>query len=49
MPSLPIATGSPGLFHASLGHVYPHDRGVSKAIDLGRRVAAEVERYLVNR
>jgi protoporphyrinogen oxidase len=39
MPSLPIATGLPGLFHASLAHVYPDDRGVSKALALGARVA----------
>jgi protoporphyrinogen oxidase len=39
MPTLPIATGLPGLFHASLAHVYPDDRGVSKALALGARVA----------
>ncbi len=39
MPNLPIATGLPGLFHASLAHVYPDDRGVSLAIGLGRRAA----------
>ena len=38
---LPVATGLPGLFHASLAHVYPNDRGVSPALSLGRRVAAE--------
>ena len=46
MATLPVATGLPGLFHASLGHVYPHDRGVSKAIGLGRRVAADVDAFL---
>ena len=38
MPRLPIETGLPGLFHASLAHVYPDDRGVSKALALGARV-----------
>jgi protoporphyrinogen oxidase len=40
MPTLAIDTGLPGLYHASLAHVYPDDRGVSMAIRLGRRVAA---------
>jgi protoporphyrinogen oxidase len=39
MPSLDIETGLPGLIHASLAHVYPDDRGVSKALGLGRRAA----------
>lgn len=39
MPVLPVETGLPGLFHASLAHVYPDDRGVSKALALGARVA----------
>ncbi len=38
MASLPIATWLPGLFHASLAHVYPDDRGVSRALALGARV-----------
>jgi protoporphyrinogen oxidase len=46
MATLPVATGLPGLFHASLAHVYPHDRGVSKAIELGRRVAADADAHL---
>lgn len=46
MSSLPVQTGLPGLFHASLAHVYPHDRGVSMALALGRRVAADTEAYL---
>ena len=46
MAALPLATGLPGLFHASLAHVYPHDRGVSMAIALGRRVAADAYAYL---
>lgn len=41
MPSLPGATGLPGLFHASLAHVYPDDRGVSKALRLGARTAEQ--------
>ncbi len=39
MPGLPVETGLPGLFHASLAHIYPDDRGVSKALRLGLRVA----------
>jgi protoporphyrinogen oxidase len=42
MPSLDIETGWPGLIHASLAHVYPDDRGVSKALGLGRRAADHV-------
>ena len=49
MAKLPTATGLPGLFHASLAHVYPHDRGVAKAIELGRRVADDVDGYLAAR
>jgi protoporphyrinogen oxidase len=37
MPGLPLETGLPGLFHASLAHIYPDDRGVSLALKLGRR------------
>lgn len=40
MPTLTVDTGLPGLYHASLAHVYPDDRGVSKALALGRRAAA---------
>jgi protoporphyrinogen oxidase len=39
MPRLPVATGLPGLYHASLAHIYPDDRGISMAINLGRRAA----------
>lgn len=36
----PIAVpDAPGLFHASLAHVYPWDRGTNFALELGRRVA----------
>ena len=31
---------------AGLAHVYPHDRGVSMAIALGRRVAADTDVFL---
>jgi protoporphyrinogen oxidase len=37
MPDLPLDTGLPGLFHASLAHIYPDDRGVSLALRLGAR------------
>ncbi len=40
MPGLRIETGTPGLFHASLAHVYPDDRGVAKALGLGARAGA---------
>ena len=46
MPSLLIETGLPGLVHLSLAHVYPDDRGVSKALRLGERGAAAVRRHL---
>jgi protoporphyrinogen oxidase len=46
MPGLPVDTGLPGLFHASLAHVYPDDRGVSKALALGARAAQAAETYL---
>ncbi|MDA8201720.1 MAG: FAD-dependent oxidoreductase [Chloroflexi bacterium] len=49
MPELPIETGLPGLFHASLAHVYPDDRGVSKALAVGRRAAEAAERWLAAR
>ena len=39
MAGLPMEPGLPGLVHASMAHVYPDDRGVSKALDLGRRAA----------
>ncbi len=44
MPVLPVETGLPGLFHASLAHVYPDDRGVSRALALGARVAEAAAR-----
>jgi protoporphyrinogen oxidase len=46
MARLPVATGLPGLFHASLAHVYPDDRGVSKAILVGRRAARAADAHI---
>jgi hypothetical protein len=46
MPGLPIETGLPGLFHASLAHIYPDDRGVSSALSLGHRVAKAAGAWL---
>ena len=46
MAGLPVETGLPGLFHASLAHVYPDDRGVSLALRLGGRVAASAGQWL---
>ncbi len=39
MTGLSIEPGLPGLVHASMAHVYPDDRGVSKALALGSRAA----------
>ena len=39
MARLPMEPGLPGLVHASMAHVYPDDRGVSKALALGSRAA----------
>ncbi|MFN8421952.1 MAG: NAD(P)/FAD-dependent oxidoreductase [Anaerolineae bacterium] len=38
----PLATPVPGLYLASMSQVYPWDRGTNFAVDIGRRVAAEV-------
>ena len=46
MPGLPIETGLPGLFHASLAHIYPDDRGVSLALKLGRRASTRAGEWL---
>ena len=46
MPSLPVATGLPGLFHASLAHIYPDDRGVSLSLALGQRVSRVATAWL---
>ena len=42
MARLSMEPGLPGLVHASMAHVYPDDRGVSKALGLGQRAAALV-------
>ena len=39
----PLRTPLPGLFFASMSQVYPWDRGTNYAVELGRRVAAEVQ------
>jgi protoporphyrinogen oxidase len=38
----PTRTPLPGLFFASMSHVYPWDRGTNYAVRLGREVAAEI-------
>lgn len=38
--------GAQGLFHASLAHVYPWDRGTNFAIQLGENVGREIEHTL---
>jgi hypothetical protein len=48
MPGLRLDTGLPGLFHASLAHVYPHDRGVSKALALGARSGQAADAFLAS-
>lgn len=37
-----LRTPLPGLFFASMAHVYPWDRGTNFAVELGQRVAREV-------
>ncbi len=46
MADLPVDTGLPGLFHASMAHIYPDDRGVSQALALGSRVAIATAAWL---
>lgn len=36
----PLKTATPGLYFASMSHVYPYDRGTNYAIELGEKVAA---------
>jgi protoporphyrinogen oxidase len=38
----PVETPLPGLYWASMSHVYPWDRGTNYAVGLGRRVAAQM-------
>lgn len=42
IPSVAVA-GHENLFHASMGHVYPWDRGTNFALELGEKVANRVE------
>jgi len=43
--SLPsTSTSIPGLYWASLHHVYPQDRGINYAIALGKKIAKEIEK-----
>jgi protoporphyrinogen oxidase len=43
----PVAiSGCKGLFHASMAHIYPWDRGTNFALDLGGKVAALCLNYL---
>ncbi|NWG21295.1 MAG: NAD(P)/FAD-dependent oxidoreductase [Chloroflexi bacterium] len=41
----PLATPLRGLYWASMSQVYPWDRGTNYAVELGRRVASEIDRY----
>lgn len=41
-----VVPGHPGLFHASMSHVYPWDRGTNYALALGKTVADNVTNYL---
>jgi protoporphyrinogen oxidase len=45
VPSIHV-NGVPRLFHASMGHVYPWDRGTNFALELGETVAEEVLKSL---
>lgn len=36
----PMKTSTPGLYFASMSHVYPYDRGTNYAIELGEKAAA---------
>lgn len=38
----PVRTPIPGLFWASMSHVYPWDRGTNYAVEIGRRAAREM-------
>ncbi|MBK9095467.1 MAG: NAD(P)/FAD-dependent oxidoreductase [Anaerolineae bacterium] len=39
----PLQTPIPGLFFASMSQVYPWDRGTNYAVEIGRRVAQQVQ------
>lgn len=45
LPPMAVAH-APGVFHASMGHVYPWDRGTNFALELGERVAKEALAYM---
>jgi protoporphyrinogen oxidase len=45
IPSVHV-NGASRLFHASMGHVYPWDRGTNYALELGERVARQVIKSL---
>jgi protoporphyrinogen oxidase len=45
VPSVHV-NGVSRLFHASMGHVYPWDRGTNYALELGERVARQVIKSL---
>ncbi len=46
----PLAVeGCPGLFHASMAHIYPWDRGVNYALVWGSQAAAVCIEYLIER
>ena len=52
LPSFsPLGTGEhgEGLFHASMGHVYPWDRGTNFALELGHQVATFCHEYLIHK
>jgi protoporphyrinogen oxidase len=46
MAGLPIETGLDGLFHASLAHIYPDDRGVAPGLRLGRQAGEAASDWL---
>ena len=46
MPGLPMAIGDEGLFHVSLAHIYPDDRGMSLAMRVGERAARLADAWL---
>ncbi|NBO38425.1 FAD-dependent oxidoreductase [bacterium] len=47
VPSIHVH-GVPRLFHASMAHVYPWDRGTNYALELGEKVAREVLKSKLN-
>jgi protoporphyrinogen oxidase len=49
MPGLPMAVGPGGLFHVSLAHIYPDDRGMSLAMRAGERAGRLADEWLARR